>query len=56
MKNLWLKSEIKKWIAIALGIAVVIALVISIEKGTKKAIDQCVAGGQSYEVCESGLR
>ena len=56
MKNLWLKEELKKGIAIALGLAVVIGLLISIDRGTQKAIDQCVAGGHSYSYCESGLR
>lgn len=56
MKNLWLKEKLKKGIAIIVCLAIVIALLVSIHKSTDKAIDQCVAGGQSYEVCESGLR
>ena len=56
MKNLWLKEELKKGIAIALGLAVVIGLLISIHKSTDKAIDQCVRAGHSYSYCESGLR
>ena len=51
-----LKEEVKKGIAIILCLVVVIILAISIEVGTNKAIDKCVAGGQDKNVCESGLR
>lgn len=56
MKNLWLKEELKKGIAIMLGIAIVVGLLVSIEKSTNEAIDQCVSAGHSYSYCESGLR
>ena len=60
MKNLWVKEILKKGIAIIICLALlIIGLVVFIledEAYTNKAIDQCVAGGQSYEVCESGLR
>ena len=51
-----LKEEVKKAIVITLCLIIVIILAISIEVGTNKAIDKCVAGGQDKNVCENGLR
>ena len=56
MKNLWLKEKLKKVLIIALLIIGLVVFILEDEAYTNKAIDQCVAGGQSYEVCESGLR
>ena len=56
MKRLKLRKEVKEGMAIVFGIIVMIALVISIEISTNKAIDQCVNAGHSYSYCESGLR
>lgn len=51
-----LKEEFKRGLAIVVGVIIVVILAVSIEIGTNKAIEQCVAGGQSRNVCESGLK
>lgn len=51
-----LREEIKKGLAIAFGLMVIVMMIISIEKSTNEAIVKCVESGQDRAVCERGLR
>jgi len=51
-----LREGIKKGLAIAFGLMVIVMMIISIEKSTNEAIVKCVESGQDRAVCERGLR
>ena len=51
-----LREEVKKGLVIGFCLIIIIVLSISIEVSTNKAIERCIANGQSKNICESGLR
>jgi len=53
--NMKLRKEVKSVLVIVLIVMILILLARSIVVDEDKAIEQCVSGGQSREICESGL-
>lgn len=51
-----LKKEVKKILAIGVGLIIILVLVGILENQKNNAIVDCVKAGNPYSVCENGLK
>ena len=50
------KMKLKKWVKVVLIILILIVIAILGNKLEKKAIDDCMKAGNSYQFCVEGLK
>ena len=55
MKNLRLKSNVKKILSVVVGIFVIMICIKVLSNDYNEAVRECVNSGNSYEYCVNGL-
>ena len=49
------KMKLRAWVKVVITLSILVAVVILADNYTKKAVDQCIAGGNSRTYCEKVL-